>query len=189
MATTAEDLIRHHRFTVAEYQRMGETGIFHEDDRVELIEGEIVEMSPIGSPHSGAHMRIQKRLEQAVGERAIVSSQNPVILGDFSEPQPDIALVCPRDDFYTRSHPTPQDVLLLIEVAESSLRYDREIKLPLYARHGIPAVWLVDLQSKQLIMYSQPTETGYRATETANVDHPIELPGLAGCSVDLTGLF
>ena len=189
MATTAEDLIRHHRFTVDEYRRIGESGIFHEDDRVELIEGEIVEMSPIGSPHSGATIRIQKRLEQAVGECAIVSTQNPVILGNLSEPQPDIALLHPREDFYTRSHPTPDDLLLLIEVAESSLRYDREIKLPLYARYGIPMVWLVDLQNKQLLRFSAPADTGYQTVETADTNHPLELPGLTDCAVDLSGLF
>ena len=189
MATTAENLIQHHRFTVGEYRRMGETGIFHEDDRVELIEGEIIEMSPIGSPHSGANIRIQKRLEQAVGESAIVSSQNPVVLGEFSEPQPDIALLRYRDDFYSSSHPAPDDVLLLIEVAESSLRYDREVKLSLYARHGIPAVWLVDLQNKQLLLFSRPTEAGYRFMETADLNRPITLPGLTEVEVDLAGLF
>jgi Uma2 family endonuclease len=189
MATTAEDLIKHHRFTVDEYRHMGETGIFQEDDRVELIEGEIVEMSPIGSPHSGANMRIHKRLEQAVGEHAIVSSQNPVILGKYSEPQPDIALLRPRDDFYTASHPTPDDVLLLIEVAESSLRYDREIKLPLYASHGIPEVWLADLQARQLLRFSRPAGGRYQTTETADTGHPIPLPGLTGLAVDLSGLF
>jgi Uma2 family endonuclease len=189
MATTAEDLIRHHRFTVDEHGRMGESGIFHEDDRVELIEGEIIEMSPIGSPHSGANIRIQKRLEQAVGDHAIVSSQNPIILGDFSEPQPDIALLRPRSDFYSRSHPTPADVLLLVEIAESSLRYDREVKLPLYARHDIPAVWLVDLQNSRLFLSSDPKDGGYQSTQTADIDHPIALPGLTGLEVDLSGLF
>jgi len=189
MATTAEDLIRHHRFTVDEYRRMGETGIFHEDDRVELIEGEIVEMSPIGSPHSGTNIRAHKRLEQAVGERAIVSSQNPVILSGFSEPQPDIALLRPRDDFYTRSHPTPSDVLLLVEIAESSLGYDREVKLPLYARHGIREVWLVDLQNGELLMFSVPSQSGYQKIETADIGRPIALPGLDDLAVDLSGLF
>lgn len=188
MATTAENLIQHHSFTVEEYRRMGETGIFHEDDRVELIEGEIIEMSPIGSPHSGTTTRLQTLLIRAIGDRGIVSSQNPVLLGDFSEPQPDIALLRPRDDFYTRSHPTPADVLLLIEVAESSLSYDRDLKLPLYARHGIPAVWLVDLQNRQLLLFSQPMETGYQAMETADISHPIAVPGLADCKVDLAGL-
>jgi Uma2 family endonuclease len=187
--TTAEDLLKHYHFTVDEYRRMGETGIFHEDDRVELIEGEIIEMSPIGSPHSGATIRIHKRLEQTVGERALVSSQNPVILDEFSEPQPDIALLRPRSDYYSKSHPGPEDVLLLIEVAESSLHYDREVKLPLYARYAIPAVWLVDLQNRQLLMFSQPAETGYRAKEIGDVGHPIALPDLDDLSVDLAGLF
>jgi Uma2 family endonuclease len=189
MATTADDLMKHHRFTVDEYRRMGETGIFHEDDRVELIEGEIVEMSPIGSPHAGTTTRLQTLLIRVVGERAIVSSQNPVILGKFSEPQPDIVLLRPREDFYTRSHPTPGDVLLLIEVAESSLRYDREVKLPLYARHGIPEVWLVDLQNRRLDRFKRPEGNGYRTTETADTGHPIPLPWLTDLAVDLRDLF
>jgi Uma2 family endonuclease len=189
MATTAEDLVKHHRFTVEDYRRMGESGIFHEDDRVELIEGEVVEMTPIGSPHSGTNIRIHKRLEQAVGERAIVSSQNPITLDEFSEPQPDIALLRPRDDFYSRSHPTPADVLLLIEICESSLRYDREVKLPLYACHGIPAVWLVDLQESHLIQFSQPAHTGYQTVDIADIGRPLSLPALADLAVDLRGLF
>jgi Uma2 family endonuclease len=189
MAITAEEIIRHHRFTVDEYRLMGETGIFHEDDRVELIEGEIFEMTPIGSPHSGTTNRLQTLMIRAVGDRAVVSTQNPVILGEYSEPQPDIALLRPRDDFYSAYHPTPADVLLLIEVAESSLPYDREVKLPLYARHDIPAVWLVDLRNQQLLQFSQPAEAGYRIREILDADQPIALPGLAGIEVNLDGLF
>jgi Uma2 family endonuclease len=128
-------------------------------------------------------------LIRAVGNQAVVSTQNPIVLGEFSEPQPDIALLKPRDDFYSRSHPTASDVVLLIEVAESSLRYDREVKVPLYARHGIPAVWLVDLTSGRLLLLSGPTERGYGVMQTADVGRPISLPGLADLKVDLRDLF
>lgn len=189
MASAAEDLIRPHRFTVDEYQRMGDTGIFQEDDRVELIDGEIVEMSPIGSPHSGANIRLHTRLAQAVGAQAIVSSQNPIVLDTYSQPQPDIALLRPREDFYSSSHPTPADVLLLVEIAESSLRYDGEIKLPLYARHRIPAVWLVDVRNRQLVLFAEPSTEGYQMAQSADITRPIALPGLADLAVDLSGLF
>ncbi|MCB2264201.1 MAG: Uma2 family endonuclease [Candidatus Thiosymbion ectosymbiont of Robbea hypermnestra] len=189
MAINAEDLLEHHRFTGDQYRVMGETGIFHEDDRVELIEGEIIEMSPIGSLHAGTVNRLQTLLMQAVVARGIVSTQNPLVLGSFSEPQPDIALLRPRSDFYAEAHPTPEDVLLLVEVAESSLHYDRRVKLPLYARHRIPAVWLVDLPNERLLLFSEPMAHGYRVTETADLRHPLGLPGLPGLSLDLSGLF
>lgn len=125
---------------VADYHRMGETGILGEDERVELIDGEIFEMPLIGSPHGGRINQLNRLLTKAVGESAIVSIQNPFVLDDRSEPEPDLALPRPRTDFYTASHPCASDVLLLIEVTDSSLQIDRDIKVPLYARHGIPEV-------------------------------------------------
>ncbi len=134
-----------YRFTVEDYHRMGEAGILDEDDRVELIEGEIVEMPPIGSPHGGTVKSLTNTLARLVGDRAIVSVQDPVVLSDLSEPQPDIVLLRPREDFYRDSHPRPEDVLLLIEVADATAAYDRSVKLRLYARAGIPEYWIVDL--------------------------------------------
>jgi len=189
MSTPATDLYRRHRFTAEEYHRMGEAGLFGEDDRVELIEGEIVEMTPIGSRHAGTVIRLNRLLGQAVGDRAIVASQSPLRLGTTSEPQPDIALLRPRDDFYTTSHPGSGDVLLLIEVAEASLRYDREVKLPLYARHGIPAVWLVDLAGRELTAYEQPAGDGYRQTRVVTDLAAVALPGLSHLGIDLSTLF
>jgi Uma2 family endonuclease len=110
-----------HRLTVADYHKMGEAGIFDEDARVELIEGELFDMPPIGSGHAGVVMIFIRLFTRAVGDLAIVGAQTPIVLGAESEPQPDILLLKPRDDFYTRSHPTPEDVLLLIEVADFHL--------------------------------------------------------------------
>lgn len=168
---------------------MGEAGLFGEDDRVELIEGEIIEMTPIGSRHAGTVKRLIRLLSQAVGARAIVAAQDPLPLGSRSEPQPDIALLRPRDDFYTTSHPGPADVLLLIEVAEAGLRYDREIKIPLYARHGIQAVWLVDLAGRELTAYAQPVGEGYLQQRVVTDLAAVELPGLDSLTVDLAALF
>src|SRR5438309_8182250 len=118
-----------HYFNVDEYYRMAEAGLLSEDDRVELIEGEIIEMSPIGSTHGGTVKRSSTFLNRKLGDAVIVSVQDPVRLNGFSEPQPDIALLKPRKDFYSNSHPTPEDVLLVIEVADTSLQYDRAVKL------------------------------------------------------------
>jgi len=131
------------RFSTEEYHRMVQAGILHEDDRVELIEGEIVEMAPIGSYHASRVILLNRLFSQRVGERAIVGVQSPIHLGEHSEPQPDIVLLRPRPDFYANSHPSPEDILLLIEVAVTSLDYDREVKVPLYARAGIGETWLV----------------------------------------------
>ncbi len=149
-------------FTVEEYHQMTRAGILTEDDRVELIEGEVVEMAPSGSRHAACINRLTQLFSEQLTRRAILSIQNPVQLGEHSEPQPDVTLLRPRQDFYASAHPTPQDILLLIEVADSSLEYDREIKVPLYARAEIPEVWLVDLLEEQIILYRQPSPQGYQ---------------------------
>jgi Uma2 family endonuclease len=153
------------RFAVEEYHRMAEAGILTEDDRVELIEGEIVEMAPIGSRHAACVKRLNRLFSQRVGERAIVDVQNPIRLGQHSEPQPDLSLLRPRQDFYASAHPGPQDVLLVIEVAETSADYDRQVKAPLYARAGVPELWLVDLQGQALEVFRSPTAAGYQETQ------------------------
>jgi Uma2 family endonuclease len=159
---TIETSARPHLFSVNEYHKMGEAGILCEDDRVELIEGELIDMPPIGSLHAGKVMRLVSFLTTALSNRAIVSPQNPVHLGEHSEPQPDLTVLRFRDDFYESSHPQPEDVLLLIEVADTTVRYDREVKIPVYARYGIPEVWLIDLQAECIEVYLQPGNDGYR---------------------------
>jgi len=189
MSATADDLYQRHRLSVDDYQRMGEAGILGEDDRVELIEGEIIDLLPIGSPHGGAVNRIANRLTLAVAGAAVVATQNPVRLGDFSSPQPDIALLRPRDDYYADSHPRSKDVLLLVEIAETSLRYDRDKKLPLYARAGIPETWLVDLVGKVLWIYREPRPDGYAEVQTADDLSAVQPICVPDCLLDLRGLF
>ena len=130
--------IARHSFTVEEFERMGEACIFPPDARLELIEGEIVEMSPIGSPHAACVDALALLFNEIARRRFIIRVQSPVRLNDFSEPQPDVALLRWRDDFYRSAHPTPADVLLVVEVSDTTVETDRKVKVPLYARAGIP---------------------------------------------------
>lgn len=154
------------RFTVAEYQQMAQAGILGEDDRVELIDGEIVEMTPIGRRHAACVDRLTQLFTETLGRAAQVRVQNPINLDERSEPQPDLALLRPRSDFYASGHPTPGDILLVVEVAETSADVDRRVKVPLYARSGVPEVWLVDLDQAAITVYRDPTSGGYRTLQT-----------------------
>ncbi len=156
-----------HCFTVSEYHRMAQAGIFTEDDRVELIEGEVVHMAAIGSRHAACVDRLTRLFVQAAGERAIVRIQNPVRLGDLSEPEPDLVLAKPQSDFYATAHPTAADVLLLVEVSDSSHRYDDTVKRPLYARQGVPEVWIVDLETDAIRVHRDPSGEGYGSVTTS----------------------
>ncbi len=157
-----------HRFTVDEYYRMAETGILSPNVRVELLEGEIVDMFPIGPFHSGVGTRLQTIFTKVGGDRWIVRIRYPIHLDDGSEPQPDLALVKPRNDFYTGGHPQAPDVYLLVEVADSSVRFDREEKLPVYARAGIAEFWLVNLVERKVKLYRDPSPDGtYRSVAQA----------------------
>ena len=141
---------------------MAETGILTEDDRVELIEGEIVEMSPIGSRHAACVNRLNMLLSRQVGQSAIVSVQNPIIVNDYSEPEPDLAVLRLRTDYYEQELPQSADVLLVVEVADTSVEIDRSVKIPLYARNGIPLTILVDLPKELIEVYSQPANGQYQ---------------------------
>lgn len=151
------------RFTVDEYHRLAEAGILHEDDRIELIEGELFVMAPIGGRHIWSVNRLNELLVTALAGRAIVSVQNPILLSNGSEPQPDLA-VLRRPARGAPSLPIPADVFLLVEVADSSLGYDLEVKLPLYAAAEVDELWIVDLQGDQLHRYRDPSASGYRDT-------------------------
>ena len=159
------------RFTVKEFHHMGEAGILTEDDRVELIDGEIVHMTPIGSRHAACVKRFIRLLTTAVGDRAIVAAQDPVVLGPDSEPQPDVALLRPRPDFYAGGHPGPEDVWLLVEVTDTTAPFDRTVKVPLYARAGIPEVWLVDLAAQSVEVYRRPSASGYAEVQRLTRGH------------------
>jgi Uma2 family endonuclease len=155
-------------FTVDEYHAMGEANVFSPEEHVELLDGEILTMPPIGPRHAGDVTRLTYLLIVAFGPRAVVRGQNPVHLDDYSEPQPDIALLRPRDDFYASRHPQPSDVLALIEVADTSLAYDRGKKLRAYARRGIADYWVVDLSRDEILVHRGPSAAGYAVESTAS---------------------
>lgn len=155
-----ETQLQRRLFNVDEFHRMGETGVLSDNDRVELIEGEIVTMTPIGIRHAACVLRLTTVLSRLPGA-PLVAVQNPVRLDRHSELQPDIALLKPRADFYAHAHPGPTDVLLIIEVADTTARYDREIKLPVYARAGIPELWIVDLVNDYIEVNTRPSAQGY----------------------------
>ncbi len=164
----AQPRLKTFRLNVSQYHQMSEAGIFSENDKVELINGEIIEMSPIGRRHAACVDRINRLFSNILGIKVIVRVQNPIILNNLSEPEPDIALLKPRADFYESGHPQPQDIFLLIEVADSSLEYDRDVKIPLYASSGISEVWLVDIYEQVIIVYRYPSENGYSDIQTLN---------------------
>ncbi len=149
------------RFSAEDFHRMALAGIFRPEDRVELIDGEIIEMSPIGKAHAACVNRLNRSFSDRLRSRVLVSVQNPVRLAPESEPQPDIALLRPRADDYAGAHPGPEDVLLLVEVADTTQAYDRDVKAPLYARAGIKEVWLVDLAAARVEVFRRPEAGRY----------------------------
>lgn len=157
--------IKRKLFNVAEYHKMIEAGVLHEDDRLELLGGEIVTMSPIGSRHAAYVDRLNRLFTKQLGDSVIVRVQNPVELSDESEPQPDLSLLKPRADFYSAAHPKPDDIYLLVEVADTTASYDRRVKLPFYAKASIVEVWLIDLEAQKIEVYREPSAQGYRQTQ------------------------
>lgn len=170
-------------FTVAEYYRMAEAGVFTPDDRVELIEGEILTMTPIGTRHAACVRRLVAFLHQRAGDLAQISVQSPIRLNDFSEPQPDIALLKPRDDFYSSAHPTPADVLVIIEVSDTSVEFDRGIKLPLFARAAIPQVVVVNLPDEVIENYTEPVNGAYQKFTRVQRDESVHIVGIPDLSL------
>ncbi len=152
------------RLTVADYHRMGDAGILHEDDRIELIDGELFQMGSIGTPHMAVVIRLTSRFGALAADRFLVSTQNSIEIPPFSEPQPDLVLLRPRADAYWGARPMPADALLLIEVADSSLAWDRNVKIPMYGRFGVIESWLVDIEHRTFTVFRGPGPEGYRSS-------------------------
>lgn len=188
MSPPAGQAPKRHPITVDEYFRMGERGVLAPEARVELIEGEIIDMSPIGPPHASKTNRLNRIFADAFGSRVIVSVQNPIVLGDLSAPQPDIVLLKPRDDFYEAMHPEADDVLLLVEIADSSLSHDRDRKLPLYARFGIAEVWLIDVEGRHMDVHRDPDGGRYTTQFRVHDLARVEVVALPGVVLDLRSL-
>jgi Uma2 family endonuclease len=151
------------RFNVDEYYKMLDTGILREGERVELLDGDILQMSSMGARHAATVYRIDKILTRMFGDQAMVRGQLPLHVDKFSEPEPDIAVVRPRSDAYVTAHPTPDDVLLLVEIADTTLEFDCEVKIPVYAIAQIQEVWIVDLTSDRFSIYQHPSGDGYQS--------------------------
>jgi Uma2 family endonuclease len=174
------------RFTVKQYHQMSEAGILTEDDQVELIEGEIIEIAPIGSRHAACVDRLNRLLNRRLGEQAIVRVQNPIYLNENSEPQPDLSLVRFRADFYETGHPQPQDILLLIEITDTTLEFDQSVKTSLYASADITEVWLVDLNNQVLEIYREPSPVGYQSVQRFQRNQSISMQAFPKVSFDFS---
>ena len=176
--------------TVEDYHRMAEAGIFAPDERVELLDGELIAVAPMGSPHGGAIGAINRLLTQRFNDRAIVRVQLPVIVDARSEPEPDFAIV-PLDPREWRDrHPTPADVLFLIEVSDSSREFDLKRKAPTYGRAGIAELWVVDVIDRRLVVHREPTREGYALTHILHQDAriaPLAFPQETFEVIALTG--
>jgi Uma2 family endonuclease len=176
-------------FTVEAYQRLAELGVLNEDDRVELIDGQVVEMSPIREPHASCVRRLTDLFARNCLHIAMIDVQNPVVLGEHDAPQPDLTLLRRRSEGYP-GHPRASDMLLVVEVADTSLSYDRGIKMPLYARMGIPEAWLVDLQADRIAVYREPTGGQYasvRLLSRGETLSPLPVPDVTLSTDDILG--
>lgn len=174
-----------HRWTVDQYHRMGEVGLLDADARVELIEGEIVEMAPIGDVHAATSNRLTRLLVLGVGERGIVAVGNPVRLSLHSEPQPDFSVLRPRADYQTRG-PRPEDVMLAVEVSDTTLRRDRRVKLALYATAGIPEFWIVNLEAGEVEIYRSPGGDAYAFVERKRPGDVATIEALPGVTIAIS---
>ena len=182
------------RFTIAEYHRLAELGFLGEDDRVELIRGEIFQMAAKGTPHSVCSTRLFRELFQLVGKLAVLRGQEPIVLSDDSEPEPDFVIARNRPDDYLKSHPSSADVLLVIEIADSSLSYDQSTKLSLYAESGISDYWIFNLVENCLEVYSEPYQAwqnkfGYRRKLILLPNESVELPQFSDLLLNLSCVF
>jgi len=178
-----------HPISVEEYLRMGEGNVFAPDARLELIEGEIIEMAPIGSPHAGTVAILTRLFGRAARDAAVVWVQNPVRMGERSMPQPDVVLLKPRADMYTRSHPSAADVLLLIEVSDATLRFDVSTKVPLYAHAGVVETWVVDIENARVQVFRDPGADGYRTSFVVSGSNRVTSTVLPAIEIAASELF
>ncbi len=188
MSVAMEDMPRRHRITVDEYYRMVEVGLLAPKARVELIDGEIIDMPPIGDPHMATVDRINELLIHAVGDRAIVRCQGAVQLGDFSAPQPDLVLLARREDYYSTRRAVAEDIFLTIEVSDTTLSYDRGRKMALYARHRVPELWVIDVNSRRLHLYRRPSENAYLDVSSLEAPSTMTVERLPEVTLDLSWL-
>jgi len=188
-AVMQADLVRRHRLTVEEYFRMAEVGLLGREARVELIEGEIFDMAPVGNQHGGFTAWLHRRFLRDLGEKISVWDQVTLPLGRFSAPEPDLAILKYRKDEYKNKRPSADDVLLIVEVSQSSLRHDLQVKVPLYARHDIPEVWILDVQRLRIQFFHTLEAGHYTHNSVTPSPGQVSLQGLPEAIVDLSGVF
>ena len=176
-------MVERKRFSVDDYYRMAEEGILSQQERVELIDGEVVVMSPIGPRHAACVTSATRELVRIVGDAALVRPGNPVRLNAFNEPQPDFTLVRPRADLYASGHPGPNDVMLVVEISESSLAYDRGVKAALYAEWGLVEYWVADLKTDRMWIYCSPENGTYQTVDERRQGDTIAPSLLPACAV------
>jgi len=181
--TAAAPVLRRYRFSAEDYHRMAELQFFPTGQRIELLDGEIVEMSPINSKHASTVALLAKWLIMQLSDQAFVNIQNPVALDEFSEPEPDLLVAKPRPDAYKNGHPKPEDILFLIEVADTSLAKDRTVKLPLYAAAGIPETWIVNLEEECIEVYSAPSPEGFGQVKVFRKEEMVRTEWVEGLEV------
>jgi Uma2 family endonuclease len=178
------------RFTVDEFQRMAQAGVFDEDDRLELLDGEIIQMNPGGRRHVAMVNRLTRLFARVLGDRALISVQNPLVLDPAAEPQPDLVLLRPREDDYEAGLPTGADALLVVEVADTTLGYDTTRKARAYARGGVPVVWVIALgrtgARDRMLVLADPTGEGYNTRTDVRRGDVLSIPGLPGVSISIS---
>lgn len=177
------------KFNIKDYHQMIHVGILQEDDGIELIRGEIVEMSPVGFKHAACVKKLNSLFAKKLGDQVIIGVQDPIKLNDNSEPQPDLVLLKPCEDFYATQHPIPDDIFLLIEVADTSIEYDRSIKIPLYAESKIQEVWLIDLNQNFLEIYQNPQSNYYQNRQKLSSQNLVVLNNLDKIEINVSDLF
>jgi Uma2 family endonuclease len=179
---------RRHAITVAEFVRMDQAHVFGHDARLELMEGVLIEMPPIGSPHAAVVNGLAALLMKSA-QQALVWVQSPLVLNERSMPQPDVTLLRPRADRYFSSHPTPADVLLVIEVAETTLKYDLDVKRSLYARSGVAQYWVVDIEQRIVHSHLEPVERWYKVHRVYERNEEATVVALEGLAIPVASLF
>jgi len=189
METVIEPVIMRRRITVEEYEVMYEAGVFKPDERLELINGEILKVAPMNAPHMAHVARLSRIFIETLGRKATVFTQLPVVLSEDSEPEPDISILRWRSDDYFSAKPSAQDVYAIIEVASTSLVYDRRVKLPLYARVGVPEVWIVNVQERELEVYRNPKGEAYSESRVLKPSDKIALLAFPDVEILLSEVF
>lgn len=177
------------KFTVGQYHQMIESGILTDRDHVELIQGEIIEMSPVGRHHAACVDRLNELLVLKLFRKALIRVQSPILLSDNSEPQPDISILQRREDFYNAGHPTPADIFALVEVSDSTIEFDRDVKVPMYAQEQISEVWLLNLNNTQIERYRQPIANTYQQQQIFNLGETLSFQGFPDIPIEVNQVF